>query len=119
MSSKKVKNTKTGFWGTRILHAFEWNSGSLNYSELSKILHKDEKAEYFAKTAGMYKTLNILLDEEVQIIVKQSCPKSRRRQKVLIELPIPTQEKVHFAERTAKRSGKWTIHHLTLQFLNF
>ena len=51
---KKQKPTKQAFWCTRNLHRIVWNSGRLDYSELSNILPRAEK---FAKGTEKFKIL--------------------------------------------------------------
>ena len=47
--SKKYKPTKQAFWCTRNLHGIVWNGERWDYSELSDILPRAVKGEYFAK----------------------------------------------------------------------
>ena len=46
---KEYQPTRQAFWCTRILHIIVWKSGSWDYCELSIILHRAVKGEYFAK----------------------------------------------------------------------
>ena len=45
---EKYKPTKQLFWCTRNLHGIVWNSGRLDYSELSIIPPRAVKVEHFA-----------------------------------------------------------------------
>ena len=55
---KKYKLTKQAIWYTRNLHGIVWNSGSLDYNELSIISHRPVKGEYFAKGTEKCKILD-------------------------------------------------------------
>ena len=46
---KNYKPTKQAFWCTRNLHGIVWNSGRLDYSELSNVLTRVVNDDYFAK----------------------------------------------------------------------
>ena len=72
---KKYKPTKQAFWCTRNLHVFVSNSTRSDFKELSKILPRDEKGEYFAKGTGKCKILGNLLDKGVENLEYHGCPK--------------------------------------------
>ena len=72
---KTYKPTKQAFWCTRNLHGIVWNSGSLDYSELSNIPSRAVKDEYFAKGTEKCKIFGSLLDKEVENLEDQGCPK--------------------------------------------
>ena len=63
---KKYKPTKQAIWCTRNLHGIVWNSGRLDYSELSNILPRAEKGELFAKGTEKCKILGNLLVKGVE-----------------------------------------------------
>ena len=73
--SKKYKPIKQAFWCTRNSHENVWNSGRLDYSELSNFLPRAVKAEYFAKGTEKCKTLGNLKDIEVENLEDHGCPK--------------------------------------------
>ena len=72
---KKYKLTKQAFWCTRKLHGIVWNSGRLDYSELSNILPRAVKGEYFAKVTDKSKILDNLWDKEVENLENHDCPR--------------------------------------------
>ena len=63
---KLNKPTKQTFWCTRNLHRNVWNSGLLDYSELSNILPRAVKDEYFTKRTEKCKIHDNLSDKEVE-----------------------------------------------------
>ena len=76
LTSKKYKPTKETFLCTKNLHVTSWNSARVDYSELSNILSRAVKGEYFAKgTEKKNKFLGNLLDKRVQKLEDHSCPK--------------------------------------------
>ena len=52
-----------------------WNSGRFDYSELSNMLIRAVKEEYFAKGTGNCKFLGNFLDEETENLEEHGCPK--------------------------------------------
>ena len=74
---KKYTLTKQTLWCTRNLPEIVWNSGRLHYSELSNILARAVKGEYFAKVTDKCKILGNFLDKEVENLEGQSCPKDQ------------------------------------------
>ena len=72
---KKYKPTKQSFWCTRNLHGIVRNSGRLDYSELSNILPRAVKGEYFAKGTEKCKIFGNLLDKELENLEHHGCPK--------------------------------------------
>ena len=59
------KPTKQAFWCKKNLHGFLWNSGRLDYSELTQFLPGAVKNEYFANGTDKCKVFGNLLDKEV------------------------------------------------------
>ena len=72
---KKNKPTKQTFWCTRNLHGIVWNSGGLDYSELSNIVPRAVKREKFAQRTEKCKILGNLLDKEVKELEDHGCTK--------------------------------------------
>ena len=52
-----------------------WNSGHLDYSELSNILPRALKVDFFSKNLENCMILGKLLDKEVQNLEDHGCPK--------------------------------------------
>ena len=74
---KKHEPTKQTFWCTRKLHGIVWNSGRLDYSELSNILPRVVKAVYVAKRTEKCKVLGNLLNKKPENLENHGCPKSQ------------------------------------------
>ena len=114
---KKQEPTKQAFWCTRNLHGLLWNSGRLDYSEISNILPRTVNGEYFAEGTEKSKILGNLLDEEVEILEDHGCPKVQDfvHEEVWICSSYPFTQKTthHFAERMAKLFGSWIMRYLT------
>ena len=114
---KKFKTTKQAFWCTRNLQGNVWNSGRLDYSELSNILPGAVKRQYFAKGTEKCKILRNLLDKEVENWQDYGCPKV---QDLVDEIwicssyPFGHKTTLHCAQRKAKLFGNWIIRHLML-----
>ena len=72
---KKYKPTNQAFWRTWNLHGIVWNSGRLDYSELSNISLTAVKGQNFSKETAKCKTLRNLLDKEVENMEDHGRPK--------------------------------------------
>ena len=72
---KKYKPTKQAFWCTRNLQGIGWNSGRLDYSDLSNILTTAVTGEYFAKRTVKCRFFGNLLDKEVENLEDHGCRK--------------------------------------------
>ena len=72
---KKYKPTKQPFWCKRKLNGIVWNSGRLVYSELSNILPRAVKGEFFPKGLKECTILGTLLYKEVENLEVHGCPK--------------------------------------------
>ena len=57
------------------MHGIAWNSGRLDYSELSNILSRAVKGEQFAKGTAKWKIIGNLLDKDVEDLEDHGCPK--------------------------------------------
>ena len=115
---KKYKPTKQSFWCTRNLHGIVWISGRLDYSELSSILPRAVKGEYFAKRTEKCKILGNLLDKGVESLQDHGCPKF---QELVDEenwkcstYSFGHKTTLHCAERNAKLFGNWIMRHSML-----
>ena len=114
----KYKPAKQAFWCTRRLHGIVWNSGRLDYSELSNILPRAVKAEYFSKGTNQSKNLGKLLDKEVENLEDHG---SLKVQDLVVEkswtcsrYPFRHKTTFHCAERTGKLFGNWILRHFLL-----
>ena len=112
---KKYKPTKQTFWCTRSLHGIVWNSGRLNYSELSDNLRRAVNGENFAE--GFRKkqdSWQFFL--EVENLEDHDCPKVQDLvdEKIWICSSYPFNHKItlHTAERKAKLFCNWIMRHL-------
>ena len=77
LPEKKYKPTKQSFCCTRNLHGNLWNSGRLDYSELSNFFARAVRGEYCAKGTEKRKILDSLMDKEVENLDDHGCPKSK------------------------------------------
>ena len=94
------------------------NSGRLDYSELSNILARAVKSEYFAEGTEKCKIFGNLLDKKVENLEDHG---SRKVQELVDEenwicssYPFRHKTTLHCAERKAKLFGNWIMHHLML-----
>ena len=96
-----------------------WNSGRLDYSELSNSLPGAVNGEYVAKGIEKCKILGNLLDEEVENLEDHGCPTVQDLvdEEMWICSSYPFRHKItlHCAERKAKMFGNWTMQHLMLK----
>ena len=74
---KQYKPTKQAFWCTRNMKGIVWNSGCLDFSELSNIFPIAVKCETFAKGTEKRKIPGNLLDQEVENLEDHGCPKDQ------------------------------------------
>ena len=106
---KKYKPTKQAFWWTSNLHGSVWNSGRLDYSEISNFLPKTVRGECFAQRLEKCKILCNFLDKEVEKLEDQGCPKVQDLfvEEICIFSIYPFRHKItiHCAERKAKLLG--------------
>ena len=72
---KKYKPTRQAFWCTRNLQGIVSNSGHLDYIELSNILPRVVKGEYFAEVTDNCNIFGNFLDKEVENLEDYGCPK--------------------------------------------
>ena len=110
---KKNKPTKQAFWCTRSLHGFLWSSGRLDYNELSNMLYRAVKGEYFAKRTEKCKILGNLMDKKVEFLGTHGSPKVQELvdEQIWICPSYPFRHKttLHWAERKAKQFGNWIM----------
>ena len=117
-SFRPPKQYKQAFWCTRNLHGIVWNSRRLDYSELSNILPRAVKGEYFAKGTESGKNLGNLLDKEVEKLEDHGCSKIHDLvdDEIWICWSYPFRHKttLHCAKRKAKLFGNLIMRHLML-----
>ena len=115
---EKYKPTKQAFWCTKNLHGIVRNSECLYYSELSKTLPIAEKSEYFAKGTENWKTHGNLMDEEVEKLGGNGCPKFQdlidEEIGICSSYPFRHKTTLHCAERKEKLIGIWIMRQLML-----
>ena len=115
---KKYKPTKQSFWCTRNWHGIVWNSGRRDYSELSSILPRAVKGEYFAKGTEKCKILGNLLGKEVENLEDHGCPTVQdlvdEEFWICSSYPFRHKTTLHCAEPKAKLFGNWMMRHLML-----
>ena len=115
---KKYKTTEQAFWCKRDLQGIVWNSGSLDYSELSNILPRAAKGENFAKGAEKCKILGSLLDKVVENSEDHRSPKVQDlvNEEIWICSSYPFRHKntLPCAESKAILFGNWIMRHLML-----
>ena len=118
---KKYKPTKQIFWCTKNLYGIVWNSGRLDYSELSNILPRAVRGENFGKGTEECKIVGKLLDKEVENSEDHGCPKVQdlidRENWIGSSYAFRHKITLHCAELKAKVFGAWTMQHLKLSFL--
>ena len=112
------KPTEQALGCTKNLHGIVWNSGRLDYSELSNIPPRAVKGEYFAKGTEKFKILGNLLVEEVENLEDHGCPKVQDfvGEEIWICSSYPFRHKTTLpcAERKAKLFGNLIMRHLML-----
>ena len=95
-----------------------WNSGRLDYNELSNIRPRVVKGEYFAKGTEKCKILGNLLDKQLENLEDHGCPKVEylvdEEMWLCSSYPFRHKTTLHCAECTAKLFGIWIMHHLKL-----
>ena len=113
---KKYKPTKRAFWCTRNLLGIVWNSGRLDFSELSNILSRAVKGKYFSVGTEKCKILGNILDSGLENFEDQGCPEV---QDLVVEefwicssYPFRHKTILHCAERKAKLFINWLMRHL-------
>ena len=115
---QKYQTTKQGFCCTRNWHGFMWNSGRLDYIELSNVLPRAANGENFAKRTEKCKIVGNLLVKEVERLEDHGCPKVQEfvDEEVWICTSYPFSHKttLSFAERKAKSFGDWIMRQLML-----
>ena len=57
------------------MHGIVWKTEGLDYSEISNMLTRAVKGEYFAKGTENCKILGNLLDKDVEILEEHGCAK--------------------------------------------
>ena len=101
------KTKKQTFWCTKKLHGIVWNSGRLDYIEISNMLLRAVKAEHFAKGTKICEILGNLLDKEAENLEDHGCPKVQdlvdEEKKICSNFPFRHKTTLHCAEREAKR----------------
>ena len=117
-SSKKYTPAKQAIRCTRNLHRAVWNSVCFGYSELSNVLPRDIKCEFFAKGTEKCKIFDSLLDKFVEIFNDHGRPKieSVVDEKMWFCSSYPFRHKttLHCSERQVKLFGKGLMQHLRL-----
>ena len=115
---KKYKPTKQAFWCTKNLHGIMWNSRRLDYIELSNVLPRAEKGEYFAKGTENYKILGNFLDKEVENLEDHNCSKIEdlvdEDIRICSSYPFRHKTTLHCAECKAKLLDNLIMRHLML-----
>ena len=97
-----------------------WNSGRLDYSQLSNILPRAVKGEYFAKGKEKCQILGNLLDKRVENLEDHGCPKVQDLvdEEIWICSSYPFRHKTtlhfHCAERKTKLFDNWILRHSML-----
>ena len=118
---EKYKPTKQAFWCSRNLHGIVWKSGRLDYSDLSNILPKAVKGEYFAKRTANCKILGNLLSKEFENLDHHGCPRGQDLvdEEIWVCSSYQFRHKtlLHCAERKANLFGNWIMRHLMLSTL--
>ena len=98
------------------LAGIAWNSGRLDYSELSSILPRAEKGEYFKRGTEKCTFLGNSLHKEVENLEDSGSPKVQEivDEKIGIFPSYPFRHKttLHCAERKTKLFGIWITWHL-------
>ena len=119
---KKFKPTEQALWCVGNLHRIVWNSGCLDYSQLSNILSRVVKGEYISKVTEN-EIFGKFLDKEVENLDDYSCPKAQnlvgemkqmKRFRICWSYAIRRTTKFHCAEDRAKLLGNWAMQHSKL-----
>ena len=115
---KKYKPPKQAFCCTRNLRGIVCNSWRLDYNYLSDILLRGVKGEHFAKGLQKCKLLGNFLDEEVEKLEDNSCPKIQDLldEEIWIRSSyiFRRKNKLHCAKRKAKLLRNGIMRHLML-----
>ena len=115
---KKYKPTKQAFWCTKNLHGIVWNSGRLDYSELSDILPRAGKGQYFKEGREKCKILGFLLDKEAENLEPHSCSKVQdlldKENGICSSYPFRCKTTLHCAKHKTKTFDMWIMWHLML-----
>ena len=94
-----------------------WNTGLLDYSELSHILPRAVKGEYVAKKEKC-KILGNLCDKELENLEDHSFPKVQDlvddEMWICSSYPLKQKTRLHCAEFKAKLFGYWIMRYLML-----
>ena len=118
LTTKKYKPTKQTFWCTKNLHGSVWNSETLDYSELSNIILRAVKGEYFAKGTEKSKILGNLLNKEMENLEDHGCIKVQDLVDKEKWFPPVTHSNTrpHFTVRSARQRffGVWILQHIKL-----
>ena len=118
---KLYKPREQAFWCTENLHRIVWNSGRLDYSDISNILPRAVKGEYSAKGTEKCKIPGDFLDKDVQTLEDHGCPKVQNLVDEEIWIcstyPFRLKTTLHCAERKAKLFVNWIMRYLMLYSL--
>ena len=110
---KKYKPTKQAFWCTRNLHGIVWNSRRLDYSELSNILPRAVKGEYFAKGTEKCEVIGNVMEREVENLEDHGCPNDQdlvdEESWICLSYPFRHKTTPQCAERKSNLFGNWIL----------
>ena len=100
------------------MHGIVWNSGRLDYKELSNMFPRAVKGEYFAKGLEKCKNFGNLFDQALENLEGHGCPNVQDLidEEIWICSSYPFRHKTtrHCAERKEKLFDNWIMRHLIL-----
>ena len=113
---KTFESNKQTSWNTKHLHGTAWNSGRLDYENLSAVFYdiKVMNAEVFAKGLEKCRLLTNLRGQNVENLDDYGCPKNQDLVKtdslwICSSYFFRHKTRLHCAERKAKVYGEWAM----------